>query len=123
VIEIRANRDLDPMIQNEFVRRMAVLHMKTEAPFRKGSPDHVGHNRPPSKDEESELLEFARKNDLFGKFDVVTDRVFNERISAGGMYDLTERTERTERTEFYLFRRRDVPYLMSLKTAMEVMET
>lgn len=117
MIEIRANRDLDPMIQNEFVRRMAVLHMKTGVPFRKGSPDHVGRNRPPSKDEESELLEFARKNDLFGKFDVVTDRVFNERISAGGMYDLTERTE------FYLFRRRDVPYLMSLKTAMEVMET
>lgn len=117
MIDIRANEDLSSVIQEECVRRMAVLRMRIGAHFSRGSRDRVGKNRPPNEEEKAELEDFARTMGLSGKFDVVADRVFMNTMSPGGM-DVFR-----EETEFHIFRRRDVPYLMSLKVALEVMGT
>ncbi len=117
MIELRPNPEISSMIQEKCVRRMAVLRMRVGKSFRDGFPSRRSGCRPPDEDEKAEIEEFARTNGLSGRFDVAADRVFINKMSSGGINDFVEETE------FHLFRRRDVPYLMSLKAAYEVMES
>lgn len=117
MIELRAEPGIGELVQDERVRRMAALRVWLNQEVRMDSPTLLHKGRPPCEEEMDDIRHEAEENGLRGKFAVVADRVFHRSTSAGGVNVVTEMSE------FHLFRRRDVPYLMSLKAAIEVMET
>lgn len=110
--DVRPNPELDLVVQNTTVRSHAVLHLRGEKSMTQGAV--LSRTRPPDAAEMEEMAKCAEIYGLDPELDVAVDRVYVRERGSGVI---------TENTEFSLFRRSDVPYLMSLKTALEVMDT
>jgi hypothetical protein len=112
VTDVRPNPELDPIVQNATVRALAVFHMRSEKSMTQGAV--LSRTRPPDTAEMGEMVKCAGFYGLDAELEVAVDRVHVRKRGSGVIL---------ENTEFSLFRKSDVPYLMSLKTAMEVMGT
>lgn len=117
MIDLRAEPGIGRLVQDERVRRMAAFRVRLNKEVRMDSFHLLYRDRPPCEEEMDDIRHEAEENGLRGEFAVVADHVFHRSTSAGGV-DVV-----MEMSEFHLFRLRDVPYLMSLKTALEVMDT
>jgi hypothetical protein len=113
LIELCPSPELSSVIQEDSVRALSALRMAVGVTVLIAKRQFFRRHSPPTRPERKELAKFAVESGLEGVFYVAVDRVFS-----GGYGGKT-----VMQTEFHLFRGQDVPYLMSLKTALEVMRT
>ncbi len=113
LIDLRPSPEISSIIQEESVRALSVLRMATGATMLNTKRQFFKRHSPPTRAEKKELAEFATGRGLDGIFEVAVDRVFSNALGGGFIMQ----------TEFHLFRETDMPYLMSLKTALEIMGT